>query len=139
MPDFHPFVIHFPVGLLVAALLFDLTGTVLNQRDLVRAGWWTQLCGTLVLPGAIITGLLAAERSLMPAAAAPVFQFHQQMAFLLSALFAGLILWRISARTEIPQKSRTLYFLLYTGAVIVLIITAGAGGRLVFEYGVGTR
>ena len=39
MPDPHPFMVHFPVGLLVTGLLFDLTGTALAHRELVRAGW----------------------------------------------------------------------------------------------------
>ena len=138
MPDLHPFMVHFPIGLLTAGLLFDLTGAFLQQRELTRAGWWVQLCGTFMLPVVVATGLLAADRAPMPAAASPVFAFHQQMAFLIAALFAGLLLWRISTRTELPEKSRVLFFLLYGGGVITLLIAAWAGGRLVFEYGVGT-
>lgn len=137
MPDLHPFVVHFPIGLLVAGLVFDLTGLALNHRELARTGWWVQLCGTIMLPVAIVTGLLARERSPLPSAASAVFDFHQQMAFLISVLFVGLLLWRISARTEIPATHKILFFLLYGAGIVVLLLTAWAGGRLVFEFAVG--
>ena len=58
-------------------------------------------------------------------------------AFFVAALFAGLLFWRIGNRTELPEQSRILYLLLYSGGVITLLIVAWAGGRLVFEFGVG--
>jgi len=137
MPDPHPFLVHFPVGLLVAGLLFDLTGTLLAHRELTRAGWWVQLCGTITLAAAIATGVLAGQRASLPSGASPVFEFHQQMAFLVAALFAGLLFWRMSTRTELPERSRVMFFLLYGGGVLALLIAAWAGGRLVYEYGVG--
>jgi len=137
MPDPHPFMVHFPVGLLVTGLLFDLTGTALSHRELTRAGWWVQLSGTIMLAAAITTGMLAAQRSPPPQGATSVLDFHQQMAFFVTALFAGLLFWRIGNKTDLPERSRILYLLLYSGGVIALLIVAWAGGRLVFEFGVG--
>ena len=138
MPDLHPFVVHFPIGLLVAGFVFDLTGIVLKHRELARTGWWVQLGGTLMLPAAIVTGLLARERSPLPPAASAVFDVHQQMAVLVAVLFIGLLFWRISARTEIPTTSRILFLLLYGAGILALLLTAWAGGRLVVEFGLGT-
>jgi len=137
MPDLHPLVVHFPIGLLVAGLLFDLTGALIQHRELTRAGWWVQLCGTIMLPTAVVTGLLASERSPVSSLASTMLDFHQQMAFLVSALFAGLLFWRISTRTELPESSRVLFFLLYAGGVLALLIAAWAGGTLVYEYNFG--
>ena len=62
---------------------------------------------------------------------------HQQIAFLVSALAATLLLWRVSSRTFIPSSMKFVYLGLTVILVILLWIGAWHGGELVYSFGVG--
>jgi len=139
MPDLHPFLVHFPVGLLVASLAFEILGFSRRFNELIRAGWWTQLFGSIGIVLAVVSGLLAGNNLTLDPGAQGALDLHHQMTFASCAIFVVLLLWRISSRTEIPQRTRTAYLFLYVLGVILLLVGSWAGGVLVFEYGVGVN
>ena len=137
MPNVHPFVIHFPIALLTLALLFEIAAKLAKSDALSRAGWWNQLAGTLGLAAAVFSGLLAEGSVVIGPAARSYFETHEQLAFIASALFAILLLWRIAMRSRIPTRNALLYLLLLGGGTSFLWGAAWFGGELVYRFGVG--
>jgi uncharacterized membrane protein len=138
VPDIHPFVVHFPVALLPASTCFELLAAFLKKPDLSRAGWWTQLLGVVGVTAAVISGLGAGERSGAAGEALERLTLHSQTAFLAAAFWAGLLLWRMGRRTEIPRPT-TLYLLLMVAATLLILEVGLLGGELVFLYRLGIR
>lgn len=137
MPNIHPLLTHFPIALLTMSLVFDATGLLIHKDQLQRIGWWLQLTGTIGLFATVISGLLAVHLVSIPYAAGSTFESHQEMAFVVSALSALLLLWRISCRTIIPTKMRVLFVGLMVLMVVLMWVGAWFGGELVYSFGVG--
>ncbi|MGA9118277.1 MAG: DUF2231 domain-containing protein [Bacteroidota bacterium] len=134
---FHPVVIHFPLALLSTVALLEVLAVILKRDDLSRAGWWVQLAGTIGILLAVLTGIVAENATMIPAPAAGAVDIHEQLAFVCSSAFAGLLLWRVAARTKIPGASPWGYLALYCVSVVLLFVVGWYGGELVFHYGVG--
>jgi uncharacterized membrane protein len=132
-------VVHFPIAILALALLFDLAGLLTKIHSLERAGWWSQVAGTVALLAAVISGLLAEKGVLVSELAHSTLETHQQFALLATAICCILLLWRIAHRTRLPARPRALFLSLM--ALTVIVIWAGSyfGGELVYKYGVGVR
>ena len=69
MPDLHPFLVHFPVALLTVSLILELWGTYRKLPELNRAGWWTQLSGTISIALAVVSGLVTGNELSLPSGA----------------------------------------------------------------------
>ncbi len=137
MPNIHPFLVHFPVGLLTTALVFDLLGVFLRREELTRVGWWAQLAGTIGIAAAVLSGLTAKGEAVISTLASETFNTHQQLAFLTAAAFTALLLWRVGSRTRIDPARQRLYLILFTGALACLWTGAWYGGELVYRFGIG--
>lgn len=137
MPNFHPFIVHFPVALLTTALAFDLLGIVLAREELSRVGWWAQLTGSIGIAAAVLSGLVAKGEALIPSPAAGTFDTHQQLAFLAAGAFTALLLWRAGMRTRIDPARRRIYLVLFAAALACLWAGAWFGGELVYRFGIG--
>jgi uncharacterized membrane protein len=139
MTNFHPLFVHFPIALLSISWIFDLLGTILRKEELTRAGWWTQLSGTIALLAALATGLGAKASVSVPAAGAGHLARHEQVAFVAAALFLVHLYLRI--RLQRTPGRRMTPALLVLSLVGLLLIWLGAwlGGELVYRFGVGVH
>jgi uncharacterized membrane protein len=137
MPNLHPFVVHFPVALLSVAFLVEVAAAITRQEEFSRFGWWLQIVGTLMIFFTVGSGLLAEKQATFPMGSAGLFESHEQIAFVCTALFTGLLLWRVGNRGEIPSKPRWLYLALMLVAVGAMLMGAWLGGEMVYRYGVG--
>ena len=135
--DLHPLLVHFPIALLSTAGLLECIAVVTRRHDFSRAAWWNQLLGTIGLGSAAFTGMRAGEVAGLTGIALETLDRHQQMAFVLTALFAGLLLWRLGTRTLLPARGRWFYGLLYLAGIALLVAVAWYGGQLVFRFGAG--
>ena len=140
LPDpLHPALVHFPIALAMAALLFDV---VARLRKGTGGACATALLA-LAAVGSIITvlsGQAAHDAAVVPAAARDLVERHEELGELvmygLVALLAvrGLVAWR---RWQHPLVgwAQTLLLAVVVGLVG---ITGHLGGELVFGHGVGT-
>lgn len=133
----HPILVHFPIALLTLSLAVELAGLARSREDFSVAAWHLQWIGTAGLVAAVVSGLLAKEAALIPPAAVPSIDLHQQAAFLTASLYAGLLFWRVAHRTRIPDP-RVVYLVLTGAATILLLFTGWFGGELVYGHGIGT-
>jgi uncharacterized membrane protein len=139
MPPLHPVLVHFPIGILVLSILFECFGVITKRAEVSRFGWWAQLGGSLGLLIAVLTGLLAKRSTSIGSPAQSIFENHEQFAFLTSAIFAVLLLWRIAGKGKLPDYAPRAYLCLFAIGVATLLVTAWFGGELVFRFGTGVR
>src|SRR4051794_2417384 len=132
--DLHPKLVHFPLVLLLAGLVFDLFG-LLTSSD--RAHWAARVLtvgGTLTLLFAFICGIYAevwAGRALIPH---HQIELHELAANVASWGFVILAAWRLFLD---PTRRLTLalYTLIALAWYVLLVITAHLGGQLILDYG----
>ena len=140
-PNLHPLVIHFPIGLLLAAASLDLGDAVLRRPPwLGVAGTSLYVAGTAAAIAAYLTGLQAASTVRVPGMAHSVLNDHGNWALMTTVYFVVVSIARVGARyATFPRTRRDCLLLLAAGAVGVVLLqqTAERGARLVYEFGTG--
>jgi uncharacterized membrane protein len=139
MPNFHPFLIHFPIALLTLSLAAECAALAFGNNEFSRVGWWSQAAGTIALAGAAVTGVLAGDSVRIPVAAKPYLEMHQQIAFVAATVFAILLFWRIASRTRRPADHDALFLLVFAAGVIAMWAGAWYGGEMVYRFGTGVQ
>ena len=137
MESAHPLVVHFPIALLLAAVLVDLLAIGLKRPALHRVALWNLGLGTLGAGLAVWSGLEASE------VAKHTFEIHQVMELhrklgLATLIIGGVVaVWRLWQRDRLGPRSRALALFLMLAMAGTLAYGAHLGGRLVYEFGVG--
>ena len=137
MPNLHPFLVHFPIALLASSLVLELIGLVRPSPDFTRAGWWTQLLGSIGLMVAVLSGIFARGEVHLDAAGASLLDTHEELAFFNAGVFSILLLWRIAAKTKVPHANSVWFLILFGAGVAALCAGAWIGGELVYGFGAG--
>jgi len=139
MPNWHPLFVHFPLAILTLSAIFDFGGILFKRDDLNRFGWWCLLAGVTGLFVTVTTGLFAEGTVKISAAAQSTFEFHETLAFVVTAGFCSLLLWRVAGKTNLPARLKIAYFALLTIGLVLMWVVAWFGGELVYKYGVGVK
>jgi uncharacterized membrane protein len=132
--DLHPKLVHIPLILLPAGLLFDLFG--LGRRS-ERAHWAAKILtavGTVGLLFAFICGIYAeiwAGRAGVPHHA---IEFHEFAANVASWGFVILAAWRLLLTPD-RRVGLAAYTVIGLTWFSLLVLTAWLGGALVYDYG----
>jgi len=132
--DLHPKLVHFPLALLLAGLLFDFCGLIARSD---RAHWAARaltIAGTVMLLFSFICGIYAeiwAGRALIPH---HQIELHELAANVASWGFVILAAWRLLLAPS-RRFLLTLYAMIGLTWYALLIITAYLGGQLVLDYG----
>jgi uncharacterized membrane protein len=141
-PNIHPIIVHFPLVLLIIAVLFDLVGLALTKFDWIKkSALLLYFLGTIAAAVAFITGNEASNIIDIPANAFSAVNEH--------ADWAEITLWFFSIYTII-RLAVGLFFKSLKKVFVVPIVLAGLlgiyflyqtgdhGAQLVFGYGLGT-
>lgn len=140
MQNIHPLFVHFPIALLSVGLLCDILGRAFKKDSFNNAGWWCQVFGIAAIAVAAITGLVAESTVKHSDASHSIMETHKTFMLIAAGIFAFLFVWRIIRKTLLPQVMPLLITYFIIGAFGAGIMSYGAhlGGRLVYEFGVGT-
>src|SRR3989338_8856472 len=137
LQNLHPLVIHFPIALLMGAVLLYVAAWLFKSERFAHSAFVVLVLGALSLVGAVATGLYA-EQGVMLALSVRehLLQPHKTAMLATLALCTILTIWAIAVRT-FPKKGRPL--LLFLLHVMIGVMTAGAyfGGRMVYDYNAG--
>ena len=145
-PNPHAVVVHFPVALLPVALLLDLSCLVFRKRIwLDRTASTLYVLGSIGAAAAYITGRMAAADFWDTAGAAQVAMAdHEDLALLtmlaycIVTLLRNLVTWLSREDWRIKLGFfRLLALVASILALVLLVVTADLGGRLVYRYGIG--
>jgi uncharacterized membrane protein len=137
MESLHPLTVHFPIALLLTALLVETLALVGRRPSWHRISLWNLMLGAVGAAAAVITGRLAEETAKHSFAIHQVMSVHERMGYLVLALAVIAAGWRLRVRDRLGVSSRRLVWAVLAIACGIMVFGAHLGGRLVYEYGVG--
>jgi uncharacterized membrane protein/cytochrome c2 len=128
----HGGVTHFPVALLIMALVFDLGAALFRKREWRTVGFWLLLAGVVMAVPAIFTGWMTARHLFGGGTARPPAELtlHWRMAVLTAVLAIALLAWRIARRDEGAGRSRAAMIGLSSLVALSVGITGYLGGDM---------
>ena len=132
----HPALVHFPVGLWLSAVLWDLVGWWQASDPL----WWqlSYWCLALGLASAlptVVTGLI--EFLAIPPGEPAMDTATAHMMAMLGATFIFAASWFLRAKAEAAGNPTMWALLLSFAGAAVLVVGGWLGGTLVYRHGVG--
>ena len=139
VPNMHPMVVHFPIALLIVAVLADILALILRTRvALARLSTGLFVIGALALLFAWLSGRAAADSVVVSGAANAVLTDHSDWATILLWYYGiyalvRLVLWRLRFPTVIWVPLAVIG----AGGLWLMVQSSHLGARLVFEQGVG--
>lgn len=140
-PNWHPLIVHFPVALLVMAVVADALALAARRVSwLPSVATAVYVVGALATWAALLSGRQAAEGVLIPVAANALLTDHEDWAertvwfFSILALVRVAIQWR---RLAAPAAVRLGLLVAGLAGTLLVFQTGERGGQLVFQYGVG--
>lgn len=141
-PNIHPMLVHFPIAIILLAVLMDLLSFFLPDK------WWDDLkttilycIGTISAVAAYYTGTLAADSVFLPSGAQPVLNEHADWALWTVWFFAIYAVLRILLHwyQKMDHKAvRIGLFVIALPGIFFLYETGDHGAEMVFGYGAGT-
>jgi len=136
--ELHPFILHFAVGLLLTAPIFDVLGLVLRREPLLHAGRWLTLAGTIAAVMSLITGF-GAEAGLgaHSAAGEALLNLHKALGIVMVLVWLPVAVWRGLSKMPLPSRGRTIYLAAAFCGAIILTVETALGGAIVYRHGVG--
>jgi uncharacterized membrane protein/cytochrome c2 len=123
----HGGVTHFPVALLIMALVFDLGAAVFRKPEWRTVGFWLLLAGVVMAVPAIFTGWMTAGHLFGGTTKPPAeLTLHWRMALLTAVLAIALLTWRIARRDAAPVPARAAMI----GLSVLVAVSVGVTGYL---------
>ena len=127
MYDLHPLVIHFPIALFSAAILFDLLFLIFNNNDFYAGGWWTMLFALVASAAAIATGIIDDTLIGHLGSVYPLWLNHGLVQLFSCILFLTLFLWRTKDKSIFYDNLKKR---IYTATALIGIVILYYGGHL---------
>ncbi len=141
-PNIHPIIVHFPIAIILLAVLMDLLTFFLPEK------WWDGLKTTILYGigavsaiAAYYTGTLAADSVFLPSGAQSVLNEHADWALWTVWFFGIYALLRISLHWYQKMDLKLVrvgLFVIVLPGIFFLYETGDHGAELVFGYGSGT-
>lgn len=142
----HHEIVHFPIACFVLYTLFEITGAILNNKNLSTTAYILLGLGVFSCVGAVLTGNQAheiAEKLMDQGITIPhdLIEEHEQYATITLWYFFFLLVVRtISVLKKRFTKSVQVGFIALALLGCYFLYQAGDhGGKLVYKYGVGTE
>lgn len=139
-PNVHPIIVHFPIALLILAVMADLLSLLWRQQWLQWAATGLYLVGAVAGLAAFVSGREAAESVLLPTAANRVLTDHADWAlwtiwaYGVLALVRTVFVWR---KQVLAIPIHLAFFCMGVAGMYFLYQTGDHGAQLVYQYGVG--
>lgn len=143
MPNIHPLIIHFPIVLLLLAVLLHLTALIIWTLPWLRTITLSVfIFGFLTLILTYLSGRQAADSVSIPTVAINTLSKHADLALwtliyfgVLTVLHLGIKFLKVYDRKSIS----IVLFVLGSLGLVLIVRTADLGGQLVYKYGVGVQ
>jgi len=143
IPNWHPLLVHFTLGLLVTAVLFYWAGALLPKSSPWKQQWlnmanWSLWTGCLFAIATATAGWLAYNSVAHDTPSHAAMTLHRNWALPTAAFFLLLGLWAII----LANKGRRPGFLFLTFSLTaagVLMVTGWLGAEAVYRYGLGVK
>jgi uncharacterized membrane protein len=137
MLNSHPLLVHFPVALWTAAIIFAVLWLIFRKPTLEIAAVAALVLGTVIAVVTAATGLHAAWTAPHPDAAHELLGDHENLALASFGAAALLSVWRLILWQRL-RKIQSVFPVGLLALAVLVNLTADLGGRLVYHFGVGT-
>ena len=131
----HPILIVFPLGLLGAAVVFDIVHMIENATVFAVVTYW-------MLVGGLLSGLLAAVFGLIDWTAIPANTRAKSVGVAHAAANVGaLVLFAVSwyFRNDVPERPSTAASVFSFAGLLFALVGGWFGGELVERLGIGVH
>lgn len=125
----HVVLIHFPIALFIAAVVFDLIAFWTKRRTFADAAYYNLLVAALATIPTLVTGILAWQLQLEGQRLKGILLQHLLLGILSGALICSVWWLHFRARKKMVELPK-YRFLIETLAVLSVIATAHLGGFL---------
>ncbi len=132
----HPMLVHFPVATLFLATLGDIASLFMDEQ-VSRVAGVLLVIGTITTLLAMVAGLMELGKIDQQSPAMKVANQHMMLMMASWSFYAVSLFLRLDG-THLGQPGMVAVAMSVAG-LIVLCIGGWLGGKLVYEYGVGTR
>ncbi len=132
----HPMIVHFPMGLLVSGVVFEIYGVLRNDEVAETAGRFNIRFGFWCLFPVLLVGFLGMISLENTEKFRDFLSSHLKFAFTTAGVFISAML--VSRYLRQPW-GRVLYLLIIATGGICVLTTGYFGGELVHRFGVSTR
>ncbi len=129
----HPLIVHFPMGLLVSGVVFEIYGVLRKDEVVETAGRFNVRLGFLCLFPVLLVGFLGMISLENTEKFRDFLANHLQFAFTTAGVF---ILAMLVSRYLRKPWGRILYFLLIAAGMLCILSTGYFGGELVHRFNV---
>ena len=136
IPNWHPILVHFTVGLLSISALLYLLGSVLKKHNLLVAARWNLWIGAVITVGTVIAGFDAYNSVGHDAASHTAMTEHKNWALPTAGIFVALALWALWTQRGAKAVS-PVFVVLIVLASGLLAVTGYKGGEVVYRHGTG--
>ncbi len=141
-PNIHPMIVHFPIVLLILAVLFDFAGVLLTKFEWIKkSALLLYLLGTIAAAVAFITGNAASDSINIPANAFSAVNEHADWAETTLWFFVVYTIVRLLIGIFFKSLKKVIVLpvvLIGLVGIYFLYQTGDHGAKLVFGYGLGT-
>ncbi len=149
--DFHPFLTHFPIAILVFYTLTEIVNSFVPRKEILRISLFLLVAGVVMLFPALLTGNMAAQRFIDSALELELVKteavsLHEDIATLTVIFFSIVFIAKIKTlfrafKAEFNYsptiQERSLNFILAIVGCILIFLTGYFGGVLVYIHGIG--
>ncbi len=146
LSNLHPKIVHFSISLFVIYFIFEFSGLIFNKDYLQKSALLLLIFGIIFLIFSVLTGNQAFEvfKNNYP----DKFSFYNHLIkehetyATISVWYNSLVLFfrtYLILKKKFTRKYQFIFVLLSFIGAILILITARYGGRLVYEYGIGTQ
>ena len=139
MQNVHPFFVHFPLGLLITAVVCEALFAFTRRPLADTLSRWLLYLGAVAAGAAALTGWLGSQSVAPVAQAADTLVDHRTYGFVALGTAALLAFWRWGTVRAGGPKPRWLFVVGMLGLASILVAAGLEGGELVYEHGVGTQ
>lgn len=136
IPNYHPILVHFTIGLLSISALLYLAGSILKKENLLVVARWNLWIGAILTIGTVIAGFDAYNSVAHDAESHMAMTDHKNWALPTAGIFVVLALWAVwkqrGAKTVSP-----VFVVIIVLASGLLAVTGYKGGEVVYRHGTG--
>jgi uncharacterized membrane protein len=134
MHPIHPMIVHFPIALLIVAVMFELLAVRWRTSGLRDASLYTLVAGVVGAGLAIITGRMAEEGMEESGIPDALLDIHEGLGYATFWIFLGLFALRVLIRRGWLRERPALTIGL---GLVGIGVLAATGGSLVYDFGAG--
>ncbi|MBI3912447.1 MAG: DUF2231 domain-containing protein [Armatimonadetes bacterium] len=128
--ELHMAAAHFPIGLLLSSVFFDLVGWATRKRSLRETAFWTHLLGVGAAAATVALGLMGNPFRSSEGEVVAAVARHQWAGISGLAIFGLLVVWRVRRRNELDGFRLLLYSVVALAGVVAVCAAGYLGSRI---------